>query len=206
MISLREQTAPLNGLVMAGGMSARMQQDKAALDYHGKPQTEVCFDLLRPHCAEVFLSVRPDQADLPGRKGLPQLHDKYTNLGPLGGILTALDSAPDCAWLVVACDLPLLDEATIAFLVDHRDPMCQATAFRSSGDGLPEPLCTIYEPSAFNHFLGLIDKGISCPRKALQNSNTKLFDPPFFRALDNANTPQEAQQLLWWLKKGKADS
>ena len=118
----------------------------------------------------------------------------------------ALDSAPDCAWLVVACDLPLLDEATIAFLVDHRDPMCQATAFRSSGDGMPEPLCTIYEPSAFNHFLGLIDKGISCPRKALQNSNTKLFDPPFFRALDNANTPQEAQQLLWWLKKGKADS
>ena len=172
-----------------------MQADKAAMNYHGRPQSEVCFDLLGNFCEKVFLSVRAEQSELPGRHGLPQIHDTFADMGPLGGTLTALQSNRAVAWLVVACDLPLLDDATLRFLVEHRAPAMHATAFRSTYDGKPEPLCTIYEPSAFAHFVGLMDRGVTCPRKALMQSETLLLDQPFTRALDNANTPQEAQQL-----------
>ena len=47
---------------------------------------------------------------------------------------------------MLACDLPLLDAATLEHLLRARDPRRAATAYRSSHDGLPEPLCAIYEP------------------------------------------------------------
>jgi molybdopterin-guanine dinucleotide biosynthesis protein A len=49
---------------------------------------------------------------------------------------------------VLACDLPFLDAATLDALIAGRDLERDATAFRSSHDGLPEPLCAIYEPRA----------------------------------------------------------
>lgn len=121
--------APLLGLVLAGGKSARMGNDKALIAYHGRPQAEFLFDLLRPRCEAVHLSCRPDQAQLPGYVGLPCLVDAYADLGPLAGILTALEARPDAAWLVAACDLPYLDADAVAALVAGRDPAALATAF-----------------------------------------------------------------------------
>lgn len=120
---------PLYGLVLAGGRSARMGSDKAALDYHGRPQAAHACGLLAPFCARVFVSCRADQACDPALAGLPQLHDAQEGLGPLGGILTAFAAHPQAAWLVVACDLPHLDAATLAHLVARRDPSRLATAF-----------------------------------------------------------------------------
>jgi len=61
--------APLIGLVLVGGRSARMRVDKASLIYHGKPQTKHCLDLLKPFCEKSFLSCRADQAEQPGFMG-----------------------------------------------------------------------------------------------------------------------------------------
>lgn len=122
-------TAPLYGLVLAGGRSTRMKSDKAVLVYHGRPQAAHTLDLLSAHCDRVFLSCRADQGSVEGLSHLPQLHDTYSNLGPLGGILTAMEAHPDAAWLVAACDLPYLDHSALNTLVAGRDPASMATAF-----------------------------------------------------------------------------
>jgi molybdenum cofactor guanylyltransferase len=49
---------------------------------------------------------------------------------------------------VLACDLPFLTDAALAQLLEERDPTALATAYRSAHDGLPEPLCAIWEPAA----------------------------------------------------------
>ena len=49
---------------------------------------------------------------------------------------------------MLACDLPFLADETLRHLIEHRDPSRLATAYRSSHDGLPEPLCAIWEPAA----------------------------------------------------------
>lgn len=121
--------APLYGLVLAGGKSTRMGEDKAALDYHGRPQAAHALDLLATACAKVFLSCRADQAGLPAYAGHPRIHDAHIGLGPLGGILSALDAHPEAAFLVAACDLPFLDRAAVAALAAGRDPEALATAF-----------------------------------------------------------------------------
>jgi molybdopterin-guanine dinucleotide biosynthesis protein A len=175
------------GLVLAGGRSRRMGQDKASLDYHGRPQVDVCFDLLREVCREVFLSLRPDQ-DAGGR---PAFHDQFGPIGPMSGILSALTAHPGRAWLVVACDLPFLDRATLQHLLSRRDPARPATAFRSQHDGLPEPLCAIYEPAMADRLHAFLREGITCPRKALIRSDIALLDLPDPLALENANCPEE---------------
>ncbi len=137
---------PLFGLVLAGGASTRMQRDKAALVYHDKPQLQWTYDLLLEHCTAAFVSVRPDQRLEPTRAALPQIVDRLPGSGPMAGITAALAEHPKAAWLVVACDLPFVDSATLGSLIAHRDPQRIATAYRSSHDGLPEPLCAIWEP------------------------------------------------------------
>ena len=168
-----------------------MKHDKALLDYHGKPQLVWTYELLAGVCEHVFVSVRDDQRAEPVRSELPQIVDREPDLGPAGGILSAQEAHPDAAWLVVACDLPFLDEATLHSLLAQRDTSRQATAFISTHDGLPEPLCAIWEPSSNEALRKFVQSGINCPRKILINSDTKLLEQDGSKALDNINTPDE---------------
>src|ERR1700761_2548072 len=140
--------APLYGLLLSGGASQRMRQDKAALAYRGEPQLLRAWRLLESVTERAFVSVRDNQREDSLRAGLPQIVDSYDAIGPAAGILSAQDRHPEAAWLVLACDLPLLDSKTLQRLIDARDPHADATVFNSSHDGLPEPLCAIWEPSS----------------------------------------------------------
>jgi molybdenum cofactor guanylyltransferase len=192
---LSARRAPLYGLVLAGGRSRRMGHDKAALTYgEGTTQLERAMRLLTPHVARAFVSVRAEQAHEPLRARFPQIRDRQENLGPIAGILAAQAEHPDGAWLVLACDLPRLDETTLAFLLRARAPQRIATAFRSSYDGLPEPLCAIYEPASREPLMAWVASGETCPRKFLRSVTPELLDEPEPRALDNINTPQEYDQ------------
>lgn len=189
----------LHGLVLAGGRSSRMREDKAALTYRQRPQLEQTFELLAPFVSRAWVSIREDQCDDPLRAGFPRIVDGAGGAGPIAGIIAAQAAHPEAAWLVVACDLPLLDAATISELLAGRDTRRLATAFRSAGDGLPEPLCAIYEPSSREAILRFVATGISCPRKFLIRHDVALLAPAHPSALDNANTPEElaaARKLL----------
>jgi molybdopterin-guanine dinucleotide biosynthesis protein A len=181
----------LFGLVLAGGASTRMRTDKALLEYHGRPQLRWAFELLAKSCAATFVSVRPDQRDDPSRAGLPQIVDRQPGIGPMAGISAALVEHPKAAWLVLACDLPFLTERTLQHLIARRDPSKVATAYRSAHDGLPEPLCAIWEPGAREPVLAYIASGKQCPRKFLIDADTALLDLPERAALDNVNTRDE---------------
>src|SRR5579883_965843 len=183
--------APLYGLVLAGGRSSRMQRDKAALEYAGRTQLERAIELITPLVERVFVSIRPDQAGDPLRARFAQIIDSGEVSGPMAGILAAQSRHPDAAWLVLACDLPLLDRQTLGHLLRSRRPERQATAYRSSHDGLPEPLCAIYEPASAAAIRAYVAGGRDCPRKFLINADTALIDQPDPGALDNVNTPSE---------------
>lgn len=182
---------PLCGLVLAGGRSSRMRADKAALAYGGRPQLDLAFELLESRVAKTWVSVRPEQRAERVRAAHPQIVDEPDVEGPIAGILAAQAARPDAAWLVVACDLPLLDAATLDELLAARDEHRLATAFVSSFDGLPEPLCTIYEPASREPIRRYVAAGGSCPRKFLIGHDVTLLTPANARALDNANTPEE---------------
>ena len=186
----------LFGLVLAGGKSKRMGFDKGSIKWHGKEQRYYMADLLGGVCNEVFISCRPEQQHNIDHQ-YKTLADSYPVVGPYGAILSAFKEKPDVAWLVIACDLPLLDTATLQYLIQHRDTASIATTFESPFDQLPEPLITIWEPTAYPVLLSFLSEGLSCPRKALIRSgtNVKILTPPNPQALMNANTPEDAGKV-----------
>ena len=194
----------LAGLVLAGGQSTRMLRDKAAIEVAGETQLARAVRLVRGVTADTFVSVREEQRAEATRARWPQIIDRLEGVGPAAGILAALEAHPGRAWLVVAVDLPLLDAPTLAHLVARRDPTVVATAYRSSGDGLPEPLCAIWEPASRAPLAAFIAGGRSCPRKFLLSHGAKLIELEAPGALANVNTPAELAALTGVAPTGAA--
>lgn len=184
-----ERSRPkLKALILAGGKSTRMQKDKSQLVYENENQIVRLNRLLDPHVEEVFVSCRSEQ-DID--TDLPKVVDAYNDFGPLGAILSAFRSDANCAWLVVACDLPLLTDNVINELISNRSTSNIATAFLNDKTGFAEPLIAIWEPKSYLRLLQFIALGYSCPRKVLINSNTHLITPSNPDLLMNVNTPEE---------------
>lgn len=179
---------PLQGLILAGGESQRMGVDKSTIHYHGLSQVDYLVTLLGPYVEEVFVSKRDDIESTH-----PVIKDTFLDLGPYGGVLSAFRFNPNCAWLTVPCDMPLVDQEMILKLINHRDPEKSATCFHDPSTGFPEPLLTIWEPRAYPLLLQNLGNGISCLRKTLINSDTKEVSSATPEKLKNANTPEESQ-------------
>lgn len=179
------------GLVLAGGESRRMGSDKALLRRGGISQLAHVVALLEQVVDRVFVSTRPGQQSEPERSRFEQIVDRYDGIGPVAGILSAMDQSPDADWLVVACDLPNVDDRTLTYLLAQASPEHAFTAFRSSHDGLPEPLCALYRSGSDRIVRKFVADGVVCPRKILINSDTQLLDQPDPAALDNINTPDD---------------
>ena len=179
------------GLVLAGGRSRRMGQDKALLERDGQSQLQYAYSLLAELTDRQFVSTRADQQEDAERSRFPQIVDKYDDIGPVAGILSALEAHPDADWLVLACDLPNLDRRTLEYLLEHRADEKPFTAYRSSHDGLPEPLCAVYRSGSDAAIRAFVNDGLVCPRKMLIRSDTHLLDQPDPTALDNVNTPDD---------------
>jgi molybdopterin-guanine dinucleotide biosynthesis protein A len=187
---------PLYGLVLAGGRSRRMGRDKALLEHGGRTQLDRAMAIVAEVTEQQFVSARADQSDDPGRARYAQVIDRYDDMGPVAGILSAMETHPDTDWLVVAVDLPNLDAQTLRYLVGERSSDDPFTAFRSTRDGLPEPLCAIYAAGSEAAVRQYVDEGIRCPRKMLIRSEARLLEQPNPRALDNVNTPEDLGESI----------
>jgi molybdopterin-guanine dinucleotide biosynthesis protein A len=190
------QAPELCGLVLAGGRSRRFGRDKAALKQAGLTWLERTVAVLECAVEEVYVSVRPDQIDEPLRSGFRLIVDRYDDVGPASGLVSAHLERPDAAWLILACDMPFLAGNAIQRLVAARDPQRDATAYRRFRDGAPEPLCAIYEPAILRRFRRQVESGeLLSPRALLENADALLIDPPPGKMLSNINTPADLESL-----------
>jgi molybdopterin-guanine dinucleotide biosynthesis protein A len=168
-----------------------MGSDKALLEKNGETQLARTVALLERHLERVFVSTRPDQTDEAERRRFEQVIDRYDGIGPVAGILSAMEADPGADWLVLACDLPNVDDATIERLLEARTTGEAFTAYASSYDGLPEPLCALYGAGAYEAVSAFVADGVHCPRKMLLRSDARLLEQPHPNALDNVNTPED---------------
>jgi len=189
---------PLNGLVLAGGKSQRMGQDKGALEYYNKPHREYLADLLNKSVNQVFISCRKNQDELIESR-YKKVYDTFEGLGPYGAILSAFREQPNHAWFTIACDLPHLDQKTIKELVASRNPSKLATCFHNPETKFPEPLITIWEPRSYPVLLEFLSQGYSCPRKVLINTDIeeiKMNDPIHMLNANDLITYEEAKKVI----------
>jgi len=144
------------GLVLAGGQSSRLGQDKTVVVHEGQTLLARTAGLLQRHVERVYISCRhPEKIDAPW----PVIVDDTERIGPAGGIITALRQLGGPIF-VLACDLPFMEDSFITRLIaarEERPRECVLTTWGLKSSGFIENLVAIYEPGA----LPLLEAGVS---------------------------------------------
>ncbi len=180
----------LCGLILAGGTSKRMGRDKSILSYHGTPQLLFAAELLHHFFPKVFISCRKNQKfDFPIQ--FPLIYDHYENAGPLGGILTAMEKHPGVDWLVLACDMPLVDKEVIKELLKSRNLSKKGTVFKNNDTGKYEPLIAIYEKKSFGEFKAAFLENKCSLQKNINPDEFEIIERSETEIFKNINTPSD---------------
>ena len=179
------RTAPLSGIILAGGASRRMGQDKAGLRLAGKTLLQRQADKLRGlGIQDVMLS----GADCPALPGVRVIPDEYPGKGPLGGLHACLRAARNPAALAVSVDAPLVPAAALAHLCrSHRGGV---TVLRHGER--EEPLLGVYDRRAADAISARLSAGAYAVRALKKTVCWSCFDylgPE--ELLMNCNTPED---------------
>src|SRR5690606_32391467 len=126
---------------------------------------------------------------------LNPLPDFYEIESPLNGILTAFHTHPDCAWLVVAIDMPFIDSVSIDYLLQQRKAKKVATCFYDSDSQWPEPLYSVWEPVANPLLAEFYKRGNISPRDFIRQHDVNSIPSPDRKILMNINTPEDFEGL-----------
>ncbi len=190
--------SPLAVLILTGGQSERMGEDKAMMDYHGMPQWHFLMNEAEKLGLPVYLSVK-DVEQIKQRL-LPEdkcITDQWTGIGPIGAILSAQKKYPQYSWMVMACDMPDWNYSSMKHLMTNRNAKKMATAFWNDKKQWAEPLATIWERDS-SPWLAMWTTQSHCARKLLARLPIDTISPLEENWLQNINFPQEREA---WIKR-----
>ena len=108
----------VTGVLLAGGKSRRMGEDKRYLVMGGETLLERGLGVLRSVFQEVLVVIAQDSP--PVGVDARVVKDLVPECGSLGGLYTGLMQATTPYIFVVACDMPFLDQAVIAQFTSRR--------------------------------------------------------------------------------------
>lgn len=95
----------ITGVILAGGRSSRMGEDKGLIEINGKPLFEHIAERLRPQVGDILISCNRN-TERYGRnfQTVPDITQDFS--GPLAGMLAALSVSKTKWVLFVPCDVP----------------------------------------------------------------------------------------------------
>jgi molybdenum cofactor guanylyltransferase len=138
----------ISAVLLAGGESRRMGQDKATLLFHGRPFWQIQLDLLRKlQPEEIFLSARTDPAWRPS--GVQFVPDRPPSRGPLSGLAATLTRIRTDHLLALAIDMPFVTEEVLRSLCNSIQPGRGVIPMIGNR---AEPLCAVYPKGAGSDF------------------------------------------------------
>ncbi len=178
---------PIAGAILAGGESRRMGRTKALIEVDGVPMVQRVAHALRAGgCGDIAL-VGGSSSEL-ASLGLPVVTDDAPGEGPLGGVITALRHfAAASQVLVAACDLPLLDAATVAEMlrVARAEPERAATVAQTDW---VEPGLVVWNRASLGTLDALFAAGERAVHRVLGQLDTQLVRVEA-EVLTNVNRP-----------------
>jgi len=154
-------------IVLAGGKGLRLGRNKALETIDNRQLLRWVLSRLSFLNSDFIVVTAatqpsPELIDYPG---LRVVTDIYPDKGPLGGICTGLATSDSMYNLVVACDMPCLNQALLHYMVGLAADFDLVVP---RWNGLVEPLHAVYSRDCLVPIEGMIEQGIL--------SVTRLFD------------------------------
>lgn len=195
-LDILAKAIPVWGCLLIGGKSSRMGRPKHLLaNRSGKTWVEHTIDILNPLLDGLVIS---------GDGFLPESLQSQTRLvdvpgvvGPLSGVLAAYRWQPLASWLLIACDMPNVNEEAVQWLLGKRHAGCWGVAPHQADKTFCEPLFSWYDMRAFQ----LLEEQVlqRNMRIGAVASHPKIDNPVIPERLRNAwqnvNTPEQLKTL-----------
>lgn len=190
-LSRRWLDVPVWGCVLVGGKSRRMGRAKHLICDQGKTWVERTVEVLQHQVEEVVISGAGELPD--SLAELDRVPDIEGLAGPIAGILAALRYKPEVSWLIVACDLPEMNEQALQWLLSCRKIGRHAILADLEGNGKVEPLLAYYDYRCRKAVEDIVAAG-SLRINRLQGVPGVFTDQPpelLRRCWRNINTPRD---------------
>ena len=183
----------VTGIVLCGGRSTRMGQDKGLMSFGDETMRERVLRRVAEVAEAVIVVGRTDQ---PGNT----LHDAIEDQGPLAGIAAGLAASTTDLNIVVACDLPLVRPAVLKRLIDSIGDADIAVAIV---DGHPSVLCGVYRSRLAAAAQTLLDSGERRVKALLDhlkivrvNASALIDIDPDLDSFFSVDTPEKHAEAL----------
>ena len=194
-----------SAVVLAGGKSSRMGFDKSTMVLQNKKLIESTIKKLDSLFDDIIISV--DGLEKKSEFNHDKIVvDKVKGVGPLGGMISALEMAQSDRLFVIPCDMPVIDIKYISFMMKYMD---DNEIILSEKNGYFEPFPGFYSKSLIPRIEELINQNRCSIRSIFECSRTKVISESEWKKLGfteeiftNLNTTQDVEKYLSykWLK------
>lgn len=157
----------LTGIILCGGKSCRFGKDKGLCTLAGRQMIDYPLQALKGICSDIIISSNDSRyKDL----GYKVVSDDIKNIGPIGGIYSALKESKTDDNIIVSCDMPFVSTELLKYIIDNKEKSLIASAFEGQ---FVEPLCSYYNKSIIPHIEELIEAKKFKLRILLEKANYK---------------------------------
>lgn len=150
----------INGIILSGGKSSRMGEDKALMKVGTKTIIEIMIDKLKPFCNEIIISA--DEIDKYSQFGFKVVPDKFKNSGPLAGIYSSLLESNTERNFIISCDLPLVSQKIVERLINYNS---SKEIILPVTDGKYHQLCGVYSKSVLENTESILSAEVEKRRR-----------------------------------------
>jgi len=182
------------GVILAGGQSRRMGQDKAFLPWGDATLLQHVIDTLRPITDELIVAVN-DLRLFRHLEGVRVVADLLPGAHALGGLYTGLRAASNDRCFVCGCDAPFLNPTLIRYLVEQAEGYDLVVPRTAQG---LHPLHAVYAKSALPAMEAQLRQGRWDLQALVPALRARIIAPQAWRRLDhaglsffNVNTPAD---------------
>ena len=181
--------------ILAGGKSSRMGTDKGLVHLDGVALVERIACQVLDITSNIF--VVTNRISEYRKFGYPMVSDVFPDIGPLGGLYTALKYDEHEYTLILSCDMPFVNQALLLYMFDNIEEY-DAVVPRLSPNAHPEPLRAIYHKRCREHMLDAIRLGMRKAISFFDKIDVRYIERAEIEAVDpgagsffNTNTPED---------------
>jgi molybdopterin-guanine dinucleotide biosynthesis protein A len=187
-----KETTTVTGIILAGGKSSRMGEDKGFLKLNGKTFMAYIIAALKPIVGDIVIVSNNSDYDV---FKLKRVADTMEDSGPLAGLYAGLLHSETENNIVLSCDVPLINTSVLKKLIEGFTSEVEVIQFESQGKKMP--LVAMYKRHCMHPILELLQTGERRLQFAADQLKIKTIqlNQESEKTVRNINTVRELKKL-----------
>ncbi len=159
----------LTGIILAGGKSSRMGEDKGLMLFEGKPMIQYIIEVVKPLVKSIVIIANDKEYE---QFGYPIYEDLIKGKKPLAGIYTGLKHSTTTKNLVMSCDVPYVNEEVLKLLIEN----CNVDVVIPLKGDRTHQLIGVYDKKCIDIFKMELENDQRKIKMAIEKLNCKTID------------------------------